>query len=1014
VSAGGATTREAPQSIVFSSFRLDLRGGQLTRAGTPIPLRPKTWAVLVHLAERPGLLVTKEELLDAVWPDVAVTPDTLTKSIGELRLALGDDSTMPRFIATVHRRGFRFMEQTDLAPESNHPAPAWRAGDAATRPFVGRAAELRQLAEHFARSCAGERQVLFVTGPAGVGKTTLLDASLDSPAVHAGTPTVWIGRGRCVEQHGPREPYMPVLSALAHLARRRDAAGLLGLLRRTAPTWLAQMPWLLGDDEDALRASLQAARAERMLREFAALTEALTADVTLVLVLEDLHWSDPATVDLLSLLGQRREPARLLVVGTYRPAELAVQEHPLSRAVRTLQLHRQCVELPVHELTEADVQSYLEARFPGARLPSTLVSVLHAHTDGNPLFVSAVVEHMVASGWVIETAPGWSFTAAPGALDLGVPDDARRMIATQVESLSPADRNLLGAASVAGHEFAAQTVAAALRCELDDVEARCETLARPQRFLRFAGSSERADGTVALRYAFTHALYRQAVYEGIPEGTRQRLHQRVGEALETVHGERAGEIAGELASHFASAGDCSRALRYLTAAAAGAQQRFAGREASSYLEAAIALTARLPDAAKRRHHELELRIALAPLLNDLNGFASEELKQNCERAYALCTEVGGPVQRFQILYALCHVHVVRADPVRAPALLQELSDLARHLGAAQYRVLADSGLARSAAHQGRFAEVCSIAEGPLSSHLHGVFSKRPPAYGADPLIATNCHYAYALWFLGHPDQARATMNVSYGAAARPRTSPFTRAAALALMTVLEVLCRNPTEVRHLADQLGALSDEHGFPFWSALASALRGWARIQLGELREGTAELERARVRHAATGARIFSSHILAFLAEARLRAGEFAAGLANVDEGLHVAETTLDRAFWPELWRLKGELLLAAAGAPRRPTPREESDWNEIAACLQNALELAREMRAKSLELRAAISLARAWQARGRAAEAHDLLEDICQWFGTTSTSLDLVEARALRAQLALAPPAPVRNRRRAHDRV
>src|SRR4029453_8617862 len=192
----------------------------------------------------------------------------------------------------------------------------------------------------------GTRQVVSVTGPAGVGTTTLVEAFLDSPVLHGAMPPVRIGRGACVEQHGPREPYMPVLESLERLARQPDADRLRELLRRVAPTWLAQMPWLIGDDAEALRHSLQATRAERMLREFASLTEALTTDMTLVLVLEDLHWSDPSTVDLLALLGQRREAARLLVIGIYRPAEIVVEEHLLSQAVRTLQVRRQCVELP--------------------------------------------------------------------------------------------------------------------------------------------------------------------------------------------------------------------------------------------------------------------------------------------------------------------------------------------------------------------------------------------------------------------------------------------------------------------------------------------------------------------------------------------------------------------------------------------------------------------------------------------------------------------------------------------
>jgi len=641
---------ESREAVDFFSFRLDRRGGRLTRGGRTIPLRPKTWAVLEYLADRPGVLVSKEELLDAVWPNIAVTPDTLSKSIGELRAALGDDSKRPRCIETVHRRGFRFIPNT-CEPPAPAPAEAPRRGaETGTCAFVGRAAQLEQLRELFARACAGKRQVVFVTGPAGVGKTTLIEAFLATVAADHRASPVWIWQGSCVEQHGVPEPYMPVLDAIELFAHRTDPRPAVALLRRIAPTWLAQVPWLVEDDPQALRQALQVARPERMLRELAAFTEALSTDLTLVLVLEDLHWSDPSTVDLISVLGQRREPARLLVIGSYRPAELAVREHALLHAVR--QRPQRCVELPVHELTLEDVRNYVETRFPGGDVAPALAPLLHNYTDGNPLFVVAAVEHMLSRGWILETAPGWALSTTVEKLQLGVPEDTRRMMAMQLEGLTPANRSLIEAASVAGNHFDVQAVAAALKCAADDAEARCEILARSHSFLRVVGATEWPDGSVARRYAFIHELYRQAAYAEIPEGQRQRLHQRVGEALESAYGERAIEIAALLAPHFERSRDFARALRYLTAAAARAQQRFAMREALGHLESALALTARLQEADERHRWELDLRIAIAPVLIDLHGVASKPVRENYARAYTLRAHVDDPERQFQSLDVL--------------------------------------------------------------------------------------------------------------------------------------------------------------------------------------------------------------------------------------------------------------------------------------------------------------------------------------------------------------------------
>jgi DNA-binding winged helix-turn-helix (wHTH) protein/tetratricopeptide (TPR) repeat protein len=1006
---------QSDEAIAFRSFQLDRQAGTLIDGGKRIPLRPKTWAVLLYLADRPGVLVTAEELLDAVWPDVAVTPSTLTKSIVELRAALGDDPRQPRCIETVHRRGFRFVAPPTADLRSAARSPDANVRDGTAPAFVGREAELRQLNELLRKAGAGHRQIVFITGPVGIGKTTLVQAFLESPALRSVASPVWTARGVCIEQRGAREAYMPVLDALERLAHRADADRLVGLLRRAAPTWLAQIPWLLGDDADAIQRSLDIAKPERMMREFAALAEALTTDTTLVLVLEDLHWSDPSTVDLLAFLAQRPESARLLIIGTYRPAEVAVREHILSSAVRTLRAHHQCTELPLHDLSEAEVRRYLELRFPVAEFAPALATKIHQYTDGNPLFMVSVVQHKLLRGWIVETNPGWALSVPLEKLQLEIPEDVRQAIEMDFERLSPNDRALLQAASVVGVQFTVQAAAAALACSLDDAESRCAQLARTHWFLRAAGSEPWSDGSTTQRYGFTHPLFRDVAYAGIPEGRRQGWHHRIGEAFEAAYGERASEIAPLLALHFEQSRDYTRAVRYLAMAAAQALRRVAHREAISYLEDALAHVARLADDAARRREELELRLALAPILAQVHGFASEPMRENLERADALSVEVGSLEQRFQIVYSRAHLYWHRADKAVGPDLLVQMDQLASRLGTVAHRLMADASLVRTAFLSGRFTEACRLAEERLPAPPEAAAAHLPFVPGIEPVPMAHCQVAVALWMLGHSLRARELMEASLRVA-RDMPSRITLSGVLWFAGFLEALLRNPVNTRRLTEEALALTDAHGFEHWHSLALGLKGWVLIETGMIREGIETLKHARDAIRATRGALMCTHLLAFQAEGHRRLGEVDAGLAAVDEALVAAETTLDCSYWPELWRLQGELLLVAGSGMRRDglakarpaavSPR----WPEAERCLLRALEMARESQAKSLELRAATSLARAWHARERTPEAHALLSEICQWFRSVDENRDLDEARTLLEQVGVSTEGGPRRRKNA----
>jgi len=260
--------------------------------------------------------------------------------------------------------------------------------------MVGREPALAQMQNWSRRAFGGERQVVFVTGEAGIGKTTLVEAFLQRVA---GDPKIRVGQGQCLEQYGAGEAYLPALEAISRLCQEPGRERLVELLRRHAPTWLQQMPWLVGEaDREGLQREVIGATRERMMREMAEALEALTSETPLVLVLEDLHWSDYSTLDLVSYLARRRKPARLLLVATYRPVEVTLSEHPLKGVKQELQAHRQCEELPLEYLSREAVGEYLTSRFTRHEFPAAFAALLHGRTEGNPFFLVNAVDYLQA------------------------------------------------------------------------------------------------------------------------------------------------------------------------------------------------------------------------------------------------------------------------------------------------------------------------------------------------------------------------------------------------------------------------------------------------------------------------------------------------------------------------------------------------------------------------------------------------------------------------------------------
>jgi DNA-binding winged helix-turn-helix (wHTH) protein/predicted ATPase len=995
--------------INFDPFSLDLINECLWRGAQAIKLRPKAFALLHYLVKRPGQLITKEELLNAVWPETFVGEAVLKVTVAQLREALADDPRSPRYIETAHRRGYRFVGQIkayeqrpagDQEVSSNTALPGSppRATGSLLK-FVGRGDALSRMRGWLGKVLTGKRQVVFITGEAGIGKTSLIDAFAQRVAADQ---SILISRGQCLEQYGTSEAYLPVLEAIGRLCREHPQV--VEVLRAHAPMWLLQMPSLVSAaDRESLSREILGATRERMLREMCEALEALTVERPLVLILEDLHWSDFSTLDLISYLARQRQAARLMLIGTYRAAELAVSGHPLKAVKQELLAKQQCEELPLEYLSEAAVAAYLSIRFPANPFQTELARLVHERTEGNPLFMVNMVDYLAAEGFVVESEAGWRLATPIEEFELGVPDTIKQLISRQLDHLGAEMQQTLEAASVAGAEFSVLAVVAGLEEDRAAVEARCEELARQHLFICDCGVNELPTREVVPRYGFVHALYQNVLYDRMPASRRMQRHRRIAERGEEIYGERVREIAAELAMHFERAGDYKLAAKYIQQAADNDTRRFAFQDAVRLARQGLRLLERLPDTPERAEHELGLQLTLGVPLIAIEGYAAAQVGSVYLKARELTQQLGDSPDVSEALWGLWTFYTLRAEFGTARTIAEEYLLLAERLPYPGLAMRAHWAMEITSMHLGEFALALEHFERALSLYDPKHHRDDGFLYALNPGVAMPCFAAWSLWFLGHPDQALHRIREAL-ALARDLSEPLGLAHALFFASALHQLRREARLTRDLAEAAIAVSSEHGLVMYQAMAMIMRGWALIELGseegaiaQMRQGLADLQ-------ATSTRLVRPHFLALLAEALNKTNEVAEGSRVLEEALRLAHHTGERCYEAEIYRLKGELIIRANGgnlsraatggqamvetSPLALTQAEES--------FDQAIKIARRQEAKSLELRAVMSIARLYQKQGKQEEAGRLLSQTCSRFAEGFDTADLREAKALLDQL------------------
>jgi predicted ATPase len=918
--------------------------------------------------------------------------------------------------------------------------------------FVARQRELAQLDGFLDLALAGQGRVVFVTGEAGSGKTALVQEftrraqeAYADPSTGSGQALI-VASGNCNAHTGIGDPYLPfreILELLTGDVEARWAAGAMtseharrlwhtlplaaqalvdagpdlmdtfvpraALLERAVTCAPGRADWLTRLDELAKRKPTTSPGAPSpqqsdLFEQYTRVLQALAQRGPLLLVVDDLQWADLGSISLLFHLGRHLAGSRILIIGAYRPEEVALgrpaspplaggieggrERHPLEPVVN--EFRRAFGDITVN-LGQAESRDFVEAFLDSEpnRLGLPFRQMLYRQTHGHPLFTIELLRGLQERGDLAQDPEG-RWVEGP-ALDWEtLPARVEAVIAERIGRLAEPLQAALRVASVEGEDFAAEVMARVLGTdERKMVQRLSSELDRRHRLVR-AQAIERLGSRRVSRYRFRNYLFQKYLYDSLDQVERAYLHEDVGNVLEELYGDQASEIAVQLAWHFQEAGTAEKAIHYLRQAGEKAVQLSAYQEGIAHLTRGLALLMALPDSGGKEHRleraeqELALQLALGMAWQGTRGTPAPEVEKAYTRARELCQQTGKTSELCRVMGELSIFYYVRAEYQKARELAEEALSLAQQ---AEDPLLVALGHWRLG-----FVLFCLGEYTTALGHLEQVIAFYNPEQHHRSLVvlcvsdagtSALAYTACCLWCLGYPDQALSRSQEAL-ALARELGHPFSLADVLFYAgCMLNAMRRDAQALKDDAEELMRLSSEK-VPSWLGQGTWHRGKALAMLGQVQEGMAQMREGMAVDQSMGVRCYLSGTLCFLAEAQAKAGHSEEGLTTLAEALALVEETDERHWEAELYRLRAELLLV------------QGDKTEAEASFHKAIEVARRQQARSWELRATVSLCRLWQEQGRMDEARQMLAEIYGWFTEGFDMPDLQEAKALLEEL------------------
>jgi class 3 adenylate cyclase/predicted ATPase len=827
-------------------------------------------------------------------------------------------------------------------------------------PFVGREEELLLLLRRWERTSEGEGQLALIIGEPGIGKSRLVVEFHDRIR---DAPHIWLESGGV--QFFENTPFYPITEMLSRWLALQDASNSeeqWGRLERalvsagvnaaeSAPFIADLLQLQVGEHYFALDMTAEQKR-RRLLAALSGWIIGAARLQPLIMAVEDLHWIDPSTLELLQLLAEQGVTAPLMLLYTARPE---------FRTPWPMRTHYS--QIALNRLSSHDVREMVTRVAARSALAAESVEAVVERTGGVPLFVEELTRAVLESDDAKRNGHQ-------------IPATLHDSLMARLDRLGPA-KEVIQVGAVMGREFSYELLRTVHPIAVEDLQSALRRLMDAE-LVYVRGLPP--DST----YQFKHALIRDAAYEALVKSRRKELHSRIAEVLVREFSDRVTSAPELLAHHYTEAGLVEQAIPYWQRAGERAVERSANAEAISHLNNGLELIRNLPDSAERAQHEVALQLTLAVPLIAARSWSAPEVGDAYVRARELSEQLGDAVQLSQALYGLWSFHIVRAECRQARELAEQFLTIAQSVNYAELLIEAHAALGSALYSLGEFAQAREHFE--QGSALYHPDRHRSFAVSIDSGVFCKLFGAQVAWYLGYPEEALRLSQQSLSMADQT-LHHFSRAWALSFTARLHQFRGERQTTQERAEAAIKLATEQGFPFWIAWGSVLRGWALAEQGEYEKGLAQMRQGLADWQANDSKWDKLYLVSLLAEAYGQAGQVDAGLALLTEALAAIEESGERRWEAEIHRLKGELLL------------KQGDSNILDAqnCFQQAVKIAINQRAKSLELRARMSIARLLRRQDRLDEAHSMLAEIYNWFTEGLDTADLRDAKALLDELS-----------------